>query len=749
MGAGSYPLPENEAGRLTSLRALDILRTPKDPEFDAITELASSILECPIALVSLVEEQQQWFKSCVGVSVESTPRDVSFCSHAIATGKPMVVPDTQKDPRFADNPQVTGEPHIRFYAGYPLSIDQVHYLGTLCVMDDKPRQPTEFQLKQLERLALVVEGLLRSYKTMALAKQSSILAHAQNAKVASQHKLLKQIESLAKIGAWRLDRNTNVLTWSDQVYRLHDLPIGTPLDLEMALSFYPESARAEVEAIISQSIEIGAPFLVETDFFTNTGRQRRVRFMGELEDAGTDEEMLIGVIQDITEQYEQEQVLWQAAHVDSLSGLGNRHWFQSELEEMMKGCGGAPREHALILIDLDGFKLANDSLGHLAGDEVIRVVAQRIRKISGEGSFCARVGGDEFAVIVPLSGPETPAETANKLISRIKEPVPFEGTSVYVSASIGVAFAPQDASTAEDLMKCADMALYRVKRSGRGRVGYYEKTLRQVFDSRQKAIDVVRSAHRSRRLKAHYQPIVDLSDMSIKGAEALVRVSEPNGSLLGPDDFWDAFKDPESARVVDSRVFQIVLENLKNWQNQGFTPGRISINASKYWFQTDDFASGFLSQLSECSIPPDMIRLEVTENVLLNDEIECVHRILSNLREAGVSITLDDFGAGFASLTHLRDYPIDAIKIDRSFIKALSLSHQNTLIVRSIVDLSKSFNLTVIAAGVESYAEARFLQSIGCDQAQGSLFSDAVDAAELQKALADQQSIAAPVSYVI
>ncbi|MEO9903111.1 MULTISPECIES: EAL domain-containing protein [Alphaproteobacteria] len=749
MSEGSYPLPENEAGRLSSLRALDILRSPKDPEFDAITELAASILECPIALVSLVEEQQQWFKSCVGVAVESTPRDVSFCTHAIATGKPLVVPDTHKDPRFTDNPQVTGEPHIRFYAGYPLSIDRVHYLGALCVMDDKPRQPTEFQLQQLERLALVVEGLLRSYKTMALAKQSSILAHAQNAKVASQHKLLKQIESLANIGAWRLDRDTNTITWSDQVFRLHELPIGTPLDLEMALSFYPEETRPDVEETISRSIAAGIPFLVETDFVTSTGRQRRVRFSGELEDAGSDENMLIGVIQDITEQHEHEQVLWQAAHIDSLSGLGNRHWFQSRLEEMMKGCGGTPCEHALILIDLDGFKLANDSLGHLAGDEVIRVVAERIRESSGEGSFCARIGGDEFAVIVPVSAPETPAETANKLISRIKDPIPFEGTSVYVSASIGLAFAPQDASSAEDLMKCADMALYRVKRSGRGRVGYYEKTLKQVFDSRQKAIDIVRSAHRSHRLETHYQPIVNLNDMSIKGAEALVRVSDPNGSLLGPEDFWDAFKDPESARVVDSSVFQIVLANLRHWRSQGFAPGRISINASKYWFQTDDFASGFLAQLGASSIPADMIRLEVTESVLLNDEIECVHRILSELREAGVSITLDDFGAGFASLTHLRDYPIDAIKIDRSFIKALSLSHQNTLIVRSIVDLSKSFNLTVIAAGVESYAEARFLQSIGCDQAQGSLFSEAVDAAELQKALADQESTTAPVSYVI
>ncbi|WP_417669529.1 EAL domain-containing protein [Roseibium sp.] len=749
MSEVSFPLPEREEERLAQLRSINIVGSPREPEFDAVTKLAASIFDCPIALVSLVEENFQWFKSSVGLDAEETPRSVSFCTHTVFRGEMLVVEDATMDPRFAQNALVTGEPHIRFYAGCPISLDGEHYLGTLCVIDRKPRFPTEAQLTQLRELAMVVEGLMRSFKAVALAHEASWLAHTRNLEISTQNKLLKQVEKLAEVGAFRVNRTTGETVWSEQIFKLHELPVGESLPLEEATKFFPDGERERVLGIVDKGLEENGSFLVDGDFVTAKGRKRRVRFMGEFDADTKGEEIVVGVMHDITAQYEQEQRLWKAANVDALSRLGNRHWFHGELDRVMEKVREDKAEYALLLIDLDGFKLANDSLGHQAGDEVIRVVAERIRETTGEDAIGARIGGDEFAVLVPCGGEVSPRQLAATLVSRIKEAIPFERTSVFVGASIGVAFAPTDADTSGNLMKYADMALYKVKRSGRGRVGYYTKALYRIFGKRQQAVDLVRNAYSSGRIRSHYQPIIDLATLQIRGAEALVRIQAEDGNLLGPDDFWEAFKDPESARLVDSSVFRLVLDDLARWRIEGFDPGCVSINASKYWFQTEDFAAGFLSLLEDRQVPPQMIRLEVTENVLLNEETESVNRILCELRDAGVSIALDDFGAGFASLTHLRDYPIDSIKIDRSFISALARSHQNTLIVRSIVELSRNFDLTVIAGGVENAAQAEFLQAIGCNHAQGSYFGNAVKAGNLHDAMLLDEHDSKRYSYVL
>ncbi|WP_417684895.1 EAL domain-containing protein [Roseibium sp.] len=745
-----FPVPDNEMERLAELRSLNIIDTKREPAFDAVTKLAAAIFECPIALISLVEENYQWFKSSVGLDAECTSRNVSFCTHAVASGDVLVVEDALYDQRFCDNPLVNRAPWIRFYAGCPISLDGERFLGALCVIDRKPRMPTQSQLEQLKSLANIVEGLMRSYQAVSVAHESSWLAQERSVEVARKNRLLKQVETLAEIGAFRVNLATRETVWSDQIFALHGLPVSDKSpSLDEALEYFPEDERLRVLQTVERDLASKGSFLVDADFMTAKGDRRRIRFMGEVDTGSDNDSVVIGVMDDITERYEQEQGLWRTANIDALSGLGNRHWFHNELDRVLKQVKEEGSYYALMLIDLDGFKLANDSLGHQAGDEVIRVVSRRIRDVAGEDAICARIGGDEFAIIVCCNKVMLPRQLGSMIISRIKEAIPFEKTAAYVSASIGIAFAPMDAKTPEDLMKFADMALYRVKRSGRGRVGVYTQELKRIFGARQKAIDVVRSAYRSDRIRAHYQPIVDLTNRQLRGAEALVRISSPNNTLLGPDDFWEAFKDPESARIVDSSVFQLVLDDLAKWKAEKVDPGCVSINASKYWFQTEDFATGFLTLLDEHKISPGVIRLEVTESVLLNEETESVSRILLELREAGVSIALDDFGAGFASLTHLRDYPIDSIKIDRSFIKGLESSQQSTLIVRSIVELSRNFDLTVIAAGVETVGQAEYLRAIGCDQAQGSLFGSAVEAAKLHDSLVKSAASDELISFVI
>lgn len=731
MGSRGYPLPADEPGRLQALRALECVGTGPEVEFDSIVELLSTIFHVPIALLSLMEEDHQWFKARVGIDLETTDRCSAFCAHTITGNDVFVVSDATQDRRFADNPLVRGEPNIRFYAGYPLSLDGRHNIGSLCIIDTFPRQPTPVQLEQLTHLAKVAEGLLRGHQRKVLIRLAEDKARKQHLELTEQHQLLQQVEQMAGLGAFKVDRDTGETYWSDQLFRLHGLPIGTPPTLREALHHFPANERKRVLTQIKADFKTKCSTLVETDFITAQGRKRRVRVTGDLTDAADGSTLIHGVMQDITTQHENAQSLWRAAHFDNLSGLANRESFNRHLEEELGRATRAQKGVALVLIDLDGFKLINDSLGHAAGDRVIQVVAERMRDLAGDDAFCARLAGDEFAILkrVDHDGGEPLVELrqfADAMIARLKRPLFYNEDKVYVGASIGMACAPQDSNEPDGLLRCADMALYKAKRSGRGMALFYNDGLKHIFNERRSAVNSVREAHLAGRIEAYYQPIVDIRSRQRIGAEALVRIRTSDGALIGPDDFGAAFEDPESARTIDRSVSQCVFRDLASWHADGRDPGIISINISEYWFQIENFARRTRAALAEAGLDPASIRLEIGENMLVNEDAGAFKVELRKLMDAGMSIALDDFGAGFASLTHIRDYPLDTIKIDRSFIGGLCSQRQQRLIVRAIVDLSHSLDLTVIATGVETEAEAEYLAEIGCFLAQGTLFQDAV-----------------------
>jgi len=736
----NYPLPENEAARLQSLRELDIVGSPPEPEFDAITEILRVIFEAPVAVISFMEADHQWFKARCGIETDTTDRSEAFCTHTILGNDPLIVPDAREDVRFAGSALVKGQPFVRFYAGCPLSLDGKHNIGSVCVVDTKPRQPTDEQIEQLERLARVTNGLLQTYRATLKTREAALRAKIQNEELTAQHRLMKQIERMAEVGAFRVDLDTGETSWSDHVFRLHDLPIGNSPTLEEALDYFPAGEKERVTDQFQIDFAKGRPTLVEADFITALGRKRRIRFAGELQTGEDGKRTALGVIQDVTRQYQDAQSLWRAAHIDSLSGLASRQWFQQRLSSQLREMQGSAGGLALILIDLDGFKLVNDSLGHAAGDKVIQVMAERMKAAAGPDGFCARLAGDEFAILIKTSAKmrdtvEELRATADTLIESLKEPVNHAGERLYIGASIGIARAPHDAERAEGLLRCADMALYKAKRTGRGRAIFYHEGLKTIFRTRRAAVDMVRDAYLADRIEAHYQPIVDMRTKVRLGAEALVRIRMPDGTLYGPDDFKHAFEDPESARSIDKRVTSSVIEHLSSWSAEGVDPGIISMNISDYWFQTEEFAAQTMEALDAAGIDPGVIRLEIGESTLLGEDRNAVRRELDRLCEAGVSVALDDFGAGFASLTHLRDFPIDTIKIDRSFVRGLGRHEPSTLIVKAIIDLSHSLDVNVVATGVESDHEAEQLRDLGCYQAQGALFGSAVAPGVLASAL--------------
>jgi diguanylate cyclase (GGDEF)-like protein len=727
------PEPENEIGRIAALRALDILDTPPTPEFDALARLAAANFGTDKALVSLLDTHRQWFKARIGIAVSNTPRRFAFCRYTILGRKPMIIEDAQADARFRDNPFVLGEPHIRFYAGYPLALDGEHNVGSLCVIGDRPLRPKRAQIERFVELGTVAEGLLRAHAAIRRAERADAAVAERTRAAETQARFLQQIEQIASIGAWTLDLATEEVTGSPQLYEIYDIDPTEPFTMERGIACYPEADRKIAETKLAEAIVREQPFTFDLDLVTPKGRRKRVRAMGDVEKQDGAVRRLVGVIQDVSAEHEAMQRLWRAAHIDDLTGLANRTWFRTRLAEAIDEARAAARGVALMILDLDAFKEVNDRIGHRAGDAVIRTLAERFAAAAGEDSFVARLGSDEFAALLGETEEAALRRIADDVAAQIRRPVVVEGSRLFLSGSIGIARYPADATTGDDLHKCADVALYRVKQSGRGAVGFFTQELGGLFDQRRAAVELVRQAGAEGRIRPFYQPMVRLPERTVYGFEALVRIREADGGVCGPQAFWRAFDDPESARQIDDQMFQQVTAHIAHWRAAGLDPGVVSVNVSEYYFKSADFAERVLHRLSRLAIPPSALKLEVTETILLGEDTARVGAILSRLHEAGVAIALDDFGTGYASLTHLRDFPIDVIKIDRTFLRDVGRKPASAVIVKAMIELAANLGVKVVAEGVETEAQAAFLTEAGCGAAQGYLFGAAMPAAEVER----------------
>lgn len=736
------PSATEEKRRVTALHDLQILGTPASAAFDAIVEAAAAIFDCPTSLVSLMAEDRQWFKAKCGIDFDGTSRDIAFCDHTINSRGLIVVHDASQDPRFRRNPLVTGDPRIRFYAGVPVSLDGDLNLGALCVIDTKPKVPTTEQIQQLVRLGRAVEGLLLSHRHLVTSLAATAEAERQSRETRRRETLLMQVERMAAIGAWRVDLATKDVIWSDQIRILHELEDGETVTLEDGLQFYPEPDRTRVMNAIQDAINHGKAFEVEANFITARGSKRRIRCSGDVEMENGVSTHIIGIFQDITERHEAERALWLSAHVDHLSGLANRHWFQNALAERLAQTQDQTQKTYLLLVDLDGFKEVNDTLGHQAGDAVITTIARRLERVGGHGTFVGRLGGDEFAMILDRRvSSDSLRAMAEEVLLQVKSPIKYQCEAIHVAASIGVACYPADAQTPDELLRCADMALYKIKRSGRGSVAFFSAEIATIFDTRRTALEKVRGAAATNRIVPHYQPKFRLADLSIYGFEALARIQNEDGTISGPTDFWPAFADPVSSKTITRHMLDAIVKDVARWRAAGFDPGTISFNACEYSFQDPDFASSLILKIDGMNIPRSCFEVEVTETVFWGNDPKLVGRLLAELRDAGLGVSLDDFGTGYASLTHLRDFPIDTLKIDQSFVAGLGRKPQNTAIVNAIVELGHNLGMGVVAEGVETEGQLDFLRSIGCDSGQGYLVSKPIPAPQVTEILSTSESV--------
>ena len=442
---------------------------------------------------------------------------------------------------------------------------------------------------------------------------------------------------------------------------------------------------------------------------------------------------LLSISRDITSSREAaDQLRWTSEH-DALTDLPNRRSFQTHLQAATIRAMESGSMVGLLLIDLDHFKHVNDSLGHAAGDYLLKTFGQRLRSSVRGTDVVARLGGDEFAVILEgVQAQDDLLRVGEAILSRLQSPIRFDGRVISAGASIGGALFPHDAANANELFKSADTALYALKASGRGGTRMFHHYMRQEAQKVASQLSLARVAISEKSVIPHYQQKVDLKSGRIQGFEALLRWNHPIRGIQTPDTVAEAFKDYELASKIGELMQTKVFTDMRAWKRAGIEFGRVSINASPAEFLRDDYAEKLLTRMHEHQISGDLVEVEVTEHVFLERGAEYVTRALTNLNEAGVRLSLDDFGTGYSSLSHLRDFPVDVVKIDRSFIAKMVEDQEIASIVTAVIDLAASLSLGVVAEGVETHEQESLLRQLGCSLGQGYLFGRAVVADEVR-----------------
>ncbi|MDO8301438.1 EAL domain-containing protein [Lacisediminimonas sp.] len=449
-------------------------------------------------------------------------------------------------------------------------------------------------------------------------------------------------------------------------------------------------------------------------------------------DHGGEVDLVVSNFADITDKKASEELIWHQANYDALTGLPNRRLFQEHLETEIKKSNRSGLPLALMFLDLDRFKDVNDTLGHDVGDILLREAALRLRSCVRASDTVARLGGDEFTIILSeLENLAHIAFVAQNILHRMSEPFQLGIESAYVSASVGITLYPQDARDVDTLLKNADQAMYSAKNQGRNRYRYFTESMQQATQARMWMANELRGALARGEFELFYQPIVDLESGTVYKAEALIRWRHPLRGYIPPSVFIPIAEETGLIVEIGEWVFREVASQIKHWRDEDNRVYQVSINRSPVQFRTRIRGGGdsWTEFLRKIGLPGHSIAVEITEGLLLEPNAMVVDQ-LAELREAGVQVSLDDFGTGYSALSYLKKFDIDSLKIDQSFVRNLHANSEDMALCEAIIVMAHKLNIKVIAEGVETEEQRALLAGVGCDFAQGYLFSRPVPAAQ-------------------
>ncbi|MFV2004832.1 MAG: EAL domain-containing protein [Gammaproteobacteria bacterium] len=421
------------------------------------------------------------------------------------------------------------------------------------------------------------------------------------------------------------------------------------------------------------------------------------------------------------------------AYRDTLTDLPNRLLFADRLEQAVIRSERSHTSMALMLVDIDDFKLVNDSFGHDAGDKLIKAVGHLISKSLRRADTIARLGGDEFAVIVEgIDSPDDAISIADNLTTILEHNVRLDDQETYTSASIGIAVYPDDGKDARTLLKNADTAMFRAKENGRHCFQFYKPEMSVTAMERLDLENSLKAAFENDEFVIHYQPVIDIHKNEIVSVEALLRWQHPDKGMIQPSDFISAIEECGLIVAIGEWVIYSVCKQIRAWQDAGLKDQKVSINLAPRQFKEQDLVAIFSQAIAENNIEASSLAVEITERTLI-DNIGEVESTLKKLRTMGMQVLLDDFGTGYASLAYLKDFPVDVVKIDRAFVTGIPDSQEDSAIVDAIAGLTRGLKLTLLAEGVENERQLNVLKSVGCQYAQGYYWSRALPGDEYEQ----------------
>ncbi|OZI62058.1 putative bifunctional diguanylate cyclase/phosphodiesterase [Bordetella genomosp. 11] len=588
---------------------------------------------------------------------------------------------------------------VGFFAAAPLTLADGTRVGALCIADTDSRAFSADDIQRLRDFAAMTSEALRAQKALADTRR--------------REQLLSRAFRLAKVGGWEYNVITGNLTLSEQALEIYGMDTSIQPTIETLMRrFYPGDALIDTREDFARLLREGRGYDSRRRIQRLDGSSRWIHVLAEPESQEGQVVRVHGLVEDITDEVESQRRLHELAYTDKLTGLPNRGAFLLELARLFSQAEPV----VLISIDIDGFKDINDTIGHHAGDHLLIEVGRRITAHFPVGTFVARVGSNEFTVIATGTATvEDPVDLMNHLRLQLRAPVHYADQILSASVSIGLCASPAQASDADQIVRNTDIALYQAKKGGGDRTVMFEPEMRDRLEERVRLLRNVRRGIERKEFMLYYQPIYDMRTHTLSGFEALMRWSLPEKGILPPSYFSAAFDDQALAPQLGDEALRNAFEQMRRWINKGFDFKRVSVNVAAAQFYRQDLAGHILDMLARYGLRPDQLTLEITESVYLGPGADAVEDALRILHQSGVGIALDDFGTGYASLTQLQRFPVDSLKIDKSFVQNPDAGS----IVDAIIALGTSLNIQIVAEGVEASEHQETLLRRGCRYGQG------------------------------
>lgn len=582
----------------------------------------------------------------------------------------------------------------------------------------------------LDRLPVVVSRTLQEAATVQR------LCHAEQALRQSELRLARA-QRIARIGSWEWDLRSNGLYFSPELFSIlgYDGTASPDVSLEWFYRQINPSDTSFVRKALSAAIESGRSLNQTFRIATCCGEEIVVASQAELEyDNDGRPELLVGTLLDVTDRTRAEQEIHHLANYDTLTGLPNRNLLHDRLQQAIVQAARAQGSVGVLFLDLDRFKGVNELLGHRAGDQLLRTVAERLRVCVRESDTLARAGGDEFVIILSVVSDEDGiSSAASKILAIISEPFVIEERELYLTASIGVAVYPTDGSDVQSLLKHADLAMYQAKDMDRNNFQFFSSDLNVKVMERMVLESSLRRALERDEFQLLYQPQVDVSTGSVVGFEALLRWHHPDLGTISPEKFIPLAEETGLILSIGEWVLRTACCQAKLWQDTGLRPVRMAVNLSgrQFRMKLDEIVAAILL---ETGFDPRWLELELTESILMRNASENIE-LLQALTTMGCSLSIDDFGTGYSSLAYLKHFPLERLKIDRSFVRDVTTNPDDRAIAKIIIDMAHTLKMEVTAEGVEEREQLELLKHYGCREMQGFFFSRPVPAAKAEEFL--------------